>query len=221
MSLFSTYETELVDLAGQAHILLADVAASKISRTEGFKKVKDILSECEESLQGMDMEYRNAKGEEKSKLRARISSCKELLDKIRVEMLGSEKHDAATKDALLGGGDEDAVYLDMGNVTSQSQVMMESASLMRKGEDQLKAALQEAIQIEECAVDIGENLVAQRGKMEGMKDRVAGINQNLDRADSLMREMYRRMTFNKIIFGIGVGAVIGAIILVLLKVIIL
>ena len=218
MSLFSTYEAELVVLAGQAHGVLGDISAARISRVDGTKRVKDLLNECNENLQGMDMEFRNASASARGDLRTRIKNCKELVDKIRVDMLQAEKE--SKKEALIGAEDEDSVYLDMDNA-SQDQVMMETVSLMKRGEDHLGEALRTAVEMEDVAVSIGQDLTEQREKMEGMKGRMQDINSNLDRADGLMREMYRRMTFNKIVMGIGVGAVIGAIILVLLKVIVL
>ena len=67
------------------------------------------------------------------------------------------------------------------------------------------------------AITIGQDLAVQREKIEGMTDRLDDINENIDRSNSLMREIYRRMMFNKIAFGVGATAIIGAASLVTLR----
>jgi len=54
-----------------------------------------------------------------------------------------------------------------------------------------------------------------------MKDRLVDINADIDQSESLMRQMYRRMMFNKIVFATGATAVVGALSLVALKFLVL
>lgn len=165
----------------------------------------------------MDLAIRNAPADKKTEMRSRVASCKELVDKIRVEVLVLEKSNHNNDKAALMGEDHDALYLDMDGA-SQDQVMLETVALVKKGDDHLQEALRSVTELEDVAISINEDLSEQRDKIEGMQDRITEINQEIDRADGLMRQIYRRMMFNKIALGVGTTAVVGAVSLVLLKV---
>lgn len=78
-------------------------------------------------------------------------------------------------------------------------------------------ALRDVTEMEEMAVQIGSDLTDQREQIEGMRDRVQDINQSVERAEGLMRSIYRNMMFNKIVFGIGATAIVSAATLVVIK----
>ena len=160
------------------------------------------------------MALRNAPSEKKPQMRTRIASCKQLVDKIRVEMLVMEKE--MRKAELLGPEGDQISYPDMQGA-DQEQLMQEQAKLAQQGDDHLAMALREATEIEDVAISIGQDLSAQRETIEGMSDRLVGINEDIDRSNSLMREIYRRMMFNKIAMGVGATAIVGATAMVVLK----
>ncbi len=186
-----------------------------MTKAEGQKRIKELLAECAENFEGMDMALRNAPQDKKTAMRTRIGACRELVDKLRVEMLVADK-DENEKKALLGEDDANGVYLDMRGADAQ-QLQQEQVALLKRGEDHLHGALRDATEMQDVAIAIGQDLSLQREKIEGMKDRLVDINADIDRSDSLMRQMYRRMMFNKIAFGVGATAVVSAVSLVVLR----
>ena len=153
------------------------------------------------------MAVRNAPAEKKAQLRARIASSRALVDKVRVEMLVAEKE--SRKVDLFGPEGEEIRYADMDGADAE-QVMQEQLQLGQQGEDHLTAALREATDIEDVAISIGQDLSVQRETIEGLGERLVGINEDIDRSNTLMAEIRRRITFNKIALGVGVGAIVTA-----------
>lgn len=74
---------------------------------------------------------------------------------------------------------------------------------LQKGDDHLAGALRDVTEMEQVAVTISANLDDQGRQIAGMKDRLSNINQSVDRAEGLMRTIYRNMMFNRIVVGIG------------------
>jgi hypothetical protein len=161
------------------------------------------------------MALRNAPQDKKVTMKNRIAACRELVDKVRVQVLVAEK-EGLDKQALLGDEDPNAVYLDMRGASGE-QLQQEQIALMKRGEDHLQGALRDATEMEDVAIAIGQDLSVQRDKIEGMKDRLVDINDNIERSESLMRQVYRRLMFNKIVFGVGTAAVVSAVSLVVLR----
>jgi hypothetical protein len=188
----------------------------QISRAEGLKKVKEVLAESAENLEGMEMAVRNAPQDKKTAMKARVGSCRELMDKVRVEVLLSEKENSDKQRLLEGESGKDYNSPDMRNASAE-QYQQQELALTKKGDDHLEQALRDAREMEDVAIAIGDDLTIQREKIEGMKDRLVDINADIDQSESLMRQIYRRMMFNKIIFATGATAVVGAVSLVALK----
>ena len=176
--------------------------------------MKEMLAECGENLEGMEMAVRTAPQDKKVMMKGRVGSCRELVDKIRVEVLLAEK-ESSEKRRLLDQ-DDGPNYPDMRGASGE-QMMQQELALAKRGDEHLEQALRDAREMEDVAIAIGDDLTVQREKIEGMKDRLVEINSDIDQSEGLMRQMYRRMMFNKIVFATGATAVVGAVSLVALK----
>lgn len=62
MNLFATYESEVVDLSSAANAVLASAESGSTTRPDASRKLRELISECEENIVGMDMAVRNAPG---------------------------------------------------------------------------------------------------------------------------------------------------------------
>jgi hypothetical protein len=84
-------------------------------------------------------------------------------------------------------------------------------ALMESGNDLILQATRDTIEMEDVAARVMEDLVVQRSVMERFKDRLADINEGLDKAGKLMQEMMKRICGNKVMMSLVVLILIGGI----------
>lgn len=90
---------------------------------------------------------------------------------------------------------------DFGSASAEHRALFggqsDAAALMESGNDIILQATRDTLEMEEVAGRVMEDLVSQRSALERFKDRLADINEGLDKAGKLMQEMMRRICGNK------------------------
>ena len=86
---------------------------------------------------------------------------------------------------------------------------------MESTDDVIYQARRDAVEMEETAIRVMEDLHQQRTTMERFKERLADINASLDRAGKLMQEMMRRLCGNKFILYFVIFLLLGGIVMII------
>jgi len=215
MGLFADYEQEFVDtLSSLQNRLGSFPSISTDQKFNEIKKADNEIRDAEQTLQSMNLEARTVPGPQGAKLQAKIKEYEAEIAKIKKDLRRSEvaANESAARESLLGGAiikDDIAISLD------QRERLLNNNERLNRSTVHLKNARRQAEETIEVGAGILDNLSTQRETMERGLGRLSGINDKLSQSSKLLSAMARRVATNKLIMGVIVLVLLGAIILII------
>lgn len=212
VDLFASYAAEI-----RESLQLAQDGIQSIHTLSGAQKRSQIheakrhIDEAEETLETINLAVRNADPARKPALAKEADELEKEVSRVRIQLKEAEAPSKLAEDrqALFGNyGDRE---LDDLSSAGQRSRMESVTSQMEADTDYLRDALGTTYRMKETGAEILGDLESQRGKMLGIRDRFANINDSLSDAGRTMSAMGRKLMANKFI--------IAGIVLVLLIVI--
>ncbi len=227
--LFQTYEEEFKSNTDSLYANIARVPSCPLAeRDKVVALVKEKLLDAEDSVDGMGIACRGAK--EESEMLPRLKAYRQELDDLKKQFQRAQQ--ALNKRDLLGDDEH-----DFGKTSAEHRALFgaerDTMALMESGNDLILQATRETLEIEEVAMGVMQDLSEQRTVMERFKaraahfltfrvcltcglfvlqDRLADINEGLDKAGRLMQEMMKRICGNKLMMALVIFLLVGGIV---------
>ncbi len=209
MELFETYEEEFKSNTDALYASIARLPSCVGAECDKLvATVKEKLLDAEDSVDGMGIACRGAK--EESELLPRLKSYRSELDDLKKQFQRAQQ--ALSKRDLLGPDEH-----DFGSASAEHRALFgggrgDAAALMESGNDIILQARRDTLEMEDVAMGVMRDLTEQRSVMERFKDRLADINEGLDKAGKIMQEMMKRVCGNKALLALVVVLLLGGIV---------
>ena len=211
--LFATYEEEFKTTTDSLYASIARIPSVTSAGSERDKligSVREKLLDAEDSVDGMGIACRGAK--EESEMLPRLKAYRAELEDLKNQFQKSQQ--ALNKRLLLGEDEHDfsaehRALFNGGAGSGDAALLIESSS-----NDIILQATRDAMEMEDVAARVLEDLSEQRTAMERFKDRLADINAGLDKAGKLMQDMMRRVCGNKVMMAAVILILIGGIVVI-------
>lgn len=200
--LFGDYERECEERLSRTQRELS--ASSSRADSRALDAIDRDLVETNELLESMSLEAASLHGNARSRatmrvevLRADASSARASLRAARIELAARKGEE--DRMSLFSGSTERANHdLEAGHGGKGSRYADTTRKLQDSSERILESRRNLA-QTESIGASILEDLQGQRNTIERARDRLGGVETNLDQSDSILSAMNRRALINKIV----------------------
>ncbi|OWM89515.1 vesicle transport v-SNARE 12 [Punica granatum] len=191
----------------------ASLLADGDKKTEQISEIKAALDEADVLIRKMDLEARSLQPSVKAMLLAKLREYKSDLNNLKKEFKRVSSPDAnlASREELLESGMVDPHMAS----ANQRERLAFSTERLNDSSDRIKESRRTILETEEIGASILQDLHQQRQTLLHAHEKLHWVDDAIDKSKRVLTAMSRRMTRNKWIIGLIIGALILAIVLIL------
>jgi len=206
-ALFESYEADFTQILEGVKERL-ESAGTGDQRKAALRRVEADLDEADEMVSQMEIETQGMPQSIRTQFTPRIKTAKTELN--RWKATSKEVQQAASRDALLGGGSK--AYPAADDPYSDRQRLLAGTQSLTDSTKRLEQSHRVALETEEVGADILRSLRVQREQIEHSREMLGGAEGHVDRASGTLKGMIRTMYKQRFI----TGAILAVLVLIIL-----
>jgi len=211
--LFETYEEDFIEITGRIEQRIRNIPQfESIQRRSEAQKAELQIKDADQLLRSMNLSAQSVPSN--PKLKAKVKEYESELTKLKSSVRKAEAQISAVADRtdLFAGG---IIREEMAAAAmDQREHLLKSTDKLDKSTIELKQTLSVAEETVGVGVEVMENLDRQRDQMLRMRETLRGVQEQIGKAQRIMRAMAKRVITNKLIMAVIVLVLLGAIALI-------
>lgn len=208
--LFKSYESDFKIAYNEAQLKLNKIQLlSGDERSGTMKEVEQLLDECYDIIDQLNLEVQNISSVNRSSFNAKVRSYRNDLDGVKSNL--KKYMDDLDRQILFNGQN----YDDM--TTSQRQALLSSNASLERSSNRLKDSSRIALETENVGASILNDLRGQREQIVNSRNTLLQADGYVDRSMQTLKTMTRRLAANKLITYCIIAVLIVLIFLVLVS----